>query len=106
MLDLTTGEKKLDEDVVFFDGFLYIIVEYPFVRHGSDVRGSHLITYILDPEYDEPFTLASIAEMYPNVHKVIWEDALRGAVYNYGNHGTDKTKAEAWECIGKTLGYA
>ena len=106
MLDMTTGKIKPDDEEVFYDGFLYIICEIPKFRgtpNGDmELRESYVVEYCLNPEIDEPWTLARISEVYPTVHKVLWEDALRGYVYHYGNH----TDSEQWERVGDTLGYA
>jgi release factor glutamine methyltransferase len=56
---------------------------------------------------DSRVTLADISKRYPTVNKVIYADALRGAVYSYGNHAHDKSgNIEMWEKIGETVGYA
>ncbi len=87
------GEEKVpDTSVVFVDGFLYII---------SRKETYSLDVLCLNVEYDEPITLADIAMKYPNVVRVVYEGALRGYVYTYGNH--DKG---VWEQTGKTIGYA
>lgn len=104
MLDLTNVKETTDSEVIFYDGFLYIISRdrEPFI----DKDGFHDAEYsinvkCLNAEYDEPWTLADIARKYPNVQKVIFDDALKGSVYNYGNH-----KGEEWEKVGTTKGYA
>lgn len=56
---------------------------------------------MLNAEYDSPISLASIAKKYPNVHKVIFDDALKGYVFNYSNH-----RDGCWEQVDTTLGYA
>lgn len=108
MLDLIDGEIKPDDKVVFYDGFLYIISE----KDGETADGMVKTKYSIDvkclcAEYDEPISLADIVERYPNVEKVIYDDAMRGYVYNHGNHKTiHDPNAEAWELVGTTLGYA
>jgi len=91
------------EEFVFRDGFLYIInhERYPYI----DTKGMHEGKYsidvlILDPEYDEPLTLEMIREKYPRVRKVLYESALKGIFFTYGNHG------DIWEQTGETRGYA
>lgn len=49
--------------------------------------------------------IPDIAREYPNVQKVIFDDAINGYVYNYDNHGNEQN-AEKWELVGTTLGYA
>lgn len=102
MLDMVNGEIKPDNEVVFYDGFLIILYV-----NGDKWDVAHKI---LNGEYDEPVTLADIAEKYPTVHKVIFDDATKGYVYNYGNHRLetykDGSKSEMWELVGTTLGYA
>ena len=95
----TLNEHKVipDNEVVFYDGFLYII------SRKEDKHECECLC--LCCEYDDPVSLADIAEKYPNVHKVIFEDAFRGSVYNYRNHMVDKN-AEDWEQVGETIGYA
>ena len=101
MLNMTNGTKKEDYEEIFQDGFLYIIrrlKEYETKpEYAIEVK-------CLCPEYDEPWTLEDIAGEYPDVVKVIFEDALKGYVYNYGNHKNDKD-AEMWELTGTTHGY-
>lgn len=89
MLDLTTNKCTPDKAVTFCDGLLYII-------HGSD----SCTQMILHAEFDRPISLSDIAIRYPTVKKVIFEDALKGYVYNYKNH-----RDATWECVGTTLGY-
>lgn len=84
------GKEVPDEQVRFFDGILIIILE--------DERCRHII---LNAEFDDPISLADIAKKYKDVDKVIFEGALRGWVYSYGNHEPDE-----WELVGETCGYA
>lgn len=100
--DLETGEVL--NDVTFLDGYLYIIqeTEQPYFE-GEEY---HEAKYTLDvkliqAEYDKPVKLSDIARDYPKVGKVLYEDYLRGAIYNYQNH----SKGE-WEKVGTTLGFA
>lgn len=94
-----------DKDVIFYDGFLYIISCVEVIKGNGDVEYDHYLDYLcLCPEYDEPLTLTDIAERYPNVNKVIYDDMFRGAVYNYGNHSSEPN-AEMWEKVGSLIGY-
>lgn len=105
MLNMTNGEIYPDDKVVFYDGYLYIIsrdqeayidkCRYHEPKYSIDVK-------CIVAEYDKPWTLADIAEKYPNVHKVIFDDMMKGFVYNYGNHNDE----ELWELVGTTMGYA
>ena len=96
------GENKVipDNEVIFYDGFLYIIS-----ISGESRENAEYERICLCAEYDEPLTLSDIAKRYPNVCKVIFDDALRGYVYNYKNHRIEYNN-EAWEQVGTTLGYA
>ena len=108
MRDVKNGIVWRDEDVVFYDGFLYIISEDEEAHidsEGYKEAKYSLKVICLCPEYDEPLSLKDIAERYPKVEKVLYEDCLRGAIYNYGNHGSEPN-AEMWEKTGETLGYA
>lgn len=105
MRDLTAPEKEVipDDKVVLFDGFIYIISCNEKEWEGTpdfsiDVK-------ILNCEYDPYITLADIEKEYPNVHKVIYEDCLRGSIFNFKNHSCDKN-AEKWERVGTLVGYA
>ena len=108
MLNMVDCCTTPDDKEVFYDGFLYIIrrvkegyltkEEYVESEYGIEVK-------CLNAEYNEPWTLADIAREYPDVKKVIYDDALHGYVYNYGNHSNEKN-AEKWELVGTTYGYA
>lgn len=108
MLNMIDGSTKPDREEVFFDGFLYIISrtkeavvtvdEYIDPKYSIDVK-------MLNAEYDDPISLADIAEKYPKVCKVVFDDVLKGRVYSYGNHRAKKD-AEMWELVGTTIGYA
>lgn len=87
------GETYKDSDVLFNDGSLYIITEPRF-----NMILAHKI--IICPEYDEPISLVDIRKKYKNVKKVIYEEAMRGAIFNYGNHEKNE-----WELVGRTCGY-
>lgn len=100
MRDLRKGTIRPDSDVIFYDGILYIISET-----GEDNDILTVDRKFLDGEYDEPLSLEDIAKNYPNVRKVIFDDQLKGVVFNYGNHRMDP-EPEMWELVGETLGYA
>lgn len=102
MIDLTNGKIRNDSEVVFYDGFLYII-STPFISEDGYPHKYSVVVETLSAEYDDPLSLADIQKKYPYVCKVIYESALEGYVYNYGNHPKDKEK---WELVGTTLGYA
>lgn len=111
MRDLTNGQITPDNEVVFYDGFLYIIIRTKKGYWSKDefVEDKYAIEVkCMTAEYDEPITLADIAEKYPKVKKLIFDDAMRGYVYNYGNHAYDKNEKniEMWELVGTTVGYA
>lgn len=106
MLDMTNCTKRADDEVVFVDGFLYIILRNKeLLPNEKGEIAMNTICRCLCPEYDKPWTLADIAREYPDVSKVIFDDALKGYVYNYDNHGNEQN-AEKWELVGTTLGYA
>lgn len=105
MRDLRKNEVIPDDKVWFCDGFIYIIS-----RKISKIKG-HEIHYSCDvicllAEYDEPLNLVDVKNKYPNVIKVIYEDYLKGEVYNYGNHATKNNGEEYWELTGTTMGFA
>ena len=101
------GENKVipDDEVVFYDGFLWVITENMIKIGNTKLEKVECHKICLCAEYDEPITLADITETFPTVHKVIFDDALRGYVYNYKNHRVEDNN-EAWEQVGTTLGYA
>ena len=91
---------------MFVDGFLYIILRNEeLLPNEKGEIAMNTICRCLCPEYDKPLTLADIAREYPDVSKVIFDDALKGYVYNYDNHGNEQN-AEKWELVGTTHGYA
>lgn len=83
------GKTIPDDKVEFCDGILYVITETKTYKK------------ILCGGYDEPISLSKIAEDYPVVIKVIFEDSLRGVILNYNNH-----REVGWETTGTTIGYA
>ena len=102
MIDYIDHKNKDDDDVIFYDGFLYIISTYLVNRCEAKYE---IDVICLCPEYDDPISLTDIREKYPNVHKVIFEDWREGYVYNYGNH-RDENKNRVWERTGRTYGFA
>lgn len=104
MRDYTECGKTIPDDkVVLISGFVYIIIRDKecYIENGEYHESEYsIVVKDLDPEYDEPITLADIARDYPNVTKVIHEDYMDGEVFNYGNHDR-----ETWECVGKTMGF-
>lgn len=91
-----------DDDVIFHDGFLYIISQTRKASLDDDPEYK-LDVLCLCPEYDDPLSLKDIAEKYPKVTKVIWEDWMVGKVFNYKNHSGEGE--EAWEHTGETIGF-
>ena len=104
MLNMMNGEKKPDNEVIFRDGFLYMIIQDQAPKFDDGAKYS-IAVKCLCPEYDEPMSLVDISRLYPNIQKLIFDDAMKGYIYNYGNHRCDPN-AEAWELIGETMGYA
>jgi len=89
-MDMTNASE-----VVFDDGILWIIQEWD---KPERVQCTNIV---LSAEYDKPISLADIERDYPCVRKVLFDDALKGFVYDYGNH-----KEGEWELVGTTKGYA
>lgn len=87
------------EDRVFYDCVLTIIDKTDTSEADILVK---VRTMYLDGEYDEPMSLKGIREMFPEARiiTVFAENALKGRVYRYGNHG------DFWEYVGDTIGYA
>lgn len=111
MRDLTNGQITPDNEVIFYDGFLYIIsrIKDGYWSEKEFVEDEYAIDVItLTLPYTRPITLAEISEKYPKVQKLIFDDAMRGYVYSYGNHAYDKNEKniEMWELVGTTVGYA
>ena len=104
MRDMYKGEKIPDEEVVFVDGILYIICQKRLRRGVPKQLFGEMVC--LDPEYTKPMSLVDIKKKYPHVVKVIYEAALRGAEYTYGNHASDRNNPEVWEKTGENKGYA
>ena len=112
---LIIGSNKVipDDQVIFYDGFLYIISHtIPQDRsfEVKDITNNYTIDVrLINPEYDNPLSLEDIVREYPNVRKVIYEEFMCGYVYNYKNHITKNVidgGVEYWEQVGTTCGYA
>ena len=86
-------------EVVFDDGGLHIICaeSIPFSSRMK-IFGDVIV---LNPEYDNPITLAEISKKYPLVYLVIYNEPLKGKIYSYQNH-----EEGVWEEVGETRGYA
>ena len=100
MKDLMTNKEKPDEEVKFYDGFLWIICLDNTIT-GEYAGVGTVYRICLCPEYDEPISLKDIANKYPKVRRVIFDDLLTSRIYSRGNHVDGE-----WEKIGETLGYA
>lgn len=85
------------DNIRFYDGFIYIISCPDMNKNRWTI--DHKIK-IAEYDVSGGWSLSDIQKMYPYVKIVIFEDALEGNVYKYGNHG------EYWEEVGKTEGYA
>ena len=102
MLDGVRGGVKDDSEMIFCDGILYIIQRWTDADGDERFQVTNLF---LDGQYDKPISLEQIAKKFPRVLKVIYDTALEGYVFNYGNHGNEPD-AEMWELVGTTIGYA
>ena len=89
------GKDIPNDEVLFDDGILYIIC------HDLDNGELSIGKQTLDPQYDEPISLAEIALRYPEVELVIHEDFLSGELYRYNNYGKNE-----WVQTGQTRGFA
>ena len=89
------GKEIPDDEVLFYDGILYIIC------HDLDNGALSIGKIYIHPEYDKPISLAEIALRYSEVELVIHEDALSGEMYRYNNYGKNE-----WVQTGQTRGYA
>ena len=88
--DLPTGLKVEEpKRMVCADGIVYIIEEEKTTK------------IILNAEFDNPISLEDIAQKYPKVVIVLFEDFLNGKVFRYNNYG----KGE-WCLVGRTIGFA
>lgn len=102
MYDLLDHNKDTaDGDVVFYDGFLYIISRHieKFDKTGFESK-YRLDVKTLIPECQECYSLAEILLRFPDVIMVIHDDWLRGEIYRYRNH-----KDGVWEKVGMTVGF-
>lgn len=101
MKSMYGGKEIPDDEVLFYDGFLYIIVEHRWIEDGKENHCAVLVEKCIHPEFDEPISLADIARDYPDVIKVLHDDWLEGELYSYGNY----EKGE-WVQYGQTRGFA
>ena len=96
------GNIVRDNDVVFYDGILYVLSRIRYIEDNEEKTKYYADALFIDGEYDDPLSLSDIPVKYPYVFKVIFEEPLRGKVYNYKNH----RDGESWEEVGITKGYA
>jgi hypothetical protein len=82
------GHELDGSKIVFYDGIFNIITETG--------RSKALV---ICGEFDHEVSLDYFRKKYKAVI-VIYEQALHGIIYRYGNHG------DFWESIGTTIGYA
>lgn len=109
MLKLGRDERIPDEEVVFYDGILYLIMEPDLKCSMVNGRYKTVLEYrmgevdeiFLDAQYDNPLSLKDIKELFPDVKLVYFEEALNSWLYQYGNHNPDE-----WELVGEGIGYA
>lgn len=95
MKDCINGTEAPDEEVVFYDGVLYIISREP-----DPSCNYYLHVERLDPEFSDAVTLKDIAIKYPNVELIIYDSWRDGSMYRYSNH-----KKGEWERVGETIGF-
>ena len=107
MLDLVHGNVKPDEEIVFRDGTLTIVSMMMLDIKTAKNEAYATVKYMCGDQ-DEPISLTDIEQEYPYVRTVIFEEALKGYVFKYGNHsqGEHGKNAEKWELVGTTVGYA
>jgi hypothetical protein len=89
------------EEFTFYDGNLYIISCVEQNKNGLSEFKWSIDVIFLSLGYDEPLTLEKIKEKYPNVQKVMFDEAMQGYVFTYNNYGDNK-----WHQTGETRGYA
>ena len=94
MNDLIENKEIADNDVVFYDGMLWIVSRERLCKHKIE-------KITLFAEYDNSISLADIRKKHPNVTMVIYESFMHGEIYRYGNH-----KGIGWEKVGTTVGFA
>lgn len=82
------GHELDGSKIVFYDGIFNIITETG--RNKS---------LVICGEFEHEVSLDYFRKKYKAVI-VIYEQALHGIIYRYGNHG------DFWESIGTTIGYA
>lgn len=91
-----------DNEMVFYDGILTVLSRMRYIEEDEEKTKYRMAVVYLDGVCDKYISLADIPKKYPYVYRVIFDYALRGAVYNYKNH----RDGEAWEEVGITKGYA
>lgn len=101
MKSMYGGEERPDDEVLFYDGYLYIILRHCVEEKGDVNYYTTLVEKCISPEYDEPISLVDIAIKYPEVKMVIHESWLSGEVYRYDNYGEKE-----WIQTGQTRGFA
>ena len=70
---------------------------------GDDRTKLSVERIYINPEYgDEAVSLTDIEKRYPRVIKVIYDELMKGYIYDYGNH---RNESEMWELVGETIGY-
>lgn len=92
------------ENATFCDGFLYVIyaTEQTDETQTGCKMGCEKICIIPElVDWEDPLTLAKIAEKYPTVSLVIYESWLHGDIYKFENHNPGE-----WEHVGETEGFA
>lgn len=87
-----------DCNVTFTDGVLYIIECKSLDFATTKIMHLH-------GDLGDCVSLAEIERKFPDVELVIYESALKGCVYRYGNHRYEPD-AQMWEEVGTTRGYA
>ena len=99
MKDLLNGNDRLDDEVVFCDGILWVLT---YCDGKPGIQKVNLCS-----EYDKPICLFDIAERFPHVVKVIFEDWTSGCIFNYGNHPNPPFSGDGkWELVGTTVGFS
>ena len=105
MINIKTRGIVPDEQVIFYDGFLYIISRISiFEKNELFSKEKYKIDVKCLTEFDAPISLKEIREKYPFVCKVLYDSWMDGAIYNYRNHNFDDDEMK-WEQYGTTLGF-
>lgn len=93
MKSLYCGDEIPDDEYLFDDGVLYLIC--------AEENGLSVGEIYLNPERDEPLSLAEIALRYPDIEMLIHDDMFSGEVFRYDNYGKKE-----WTQTGQTRGFA